>query len=90
MAFNVENAIQELKDLLAKENITPREIYEEQLESDAGMDINGVYSIQICPYEDNPFNLDRWTTDNKMESVCQVKTAEELVKCFISELKTQE
>lgn len=88
-----------LKTLVAefkKNGITPKEENEWKQESDAGCDIDGMYSIQIAEYTDKPFHLSMWVDkDGKpsdgykdgggMQDVIQKKTAPEIVAEYIKE-----
>ena len=66
--------------------IKPIEVYQPEMESDAGCNIDDTYSIQIAEYENKPYSL--WKSEGStMEEVVQKKTCDQIVKEYLKRVK---
>jgi hypothetical protein len=79
-----------LAEMLRKAGIEPKEIWHEEMEHDAGINIDGVYDAQICPYEAKQYHLSKWVDGGKAKKdIDSFKTPQQLVDRYLLDVKYQ-
>jgi hypothetical protein len=82
--------VDKLAALFRKNGIEPKEVtqLDEGNLTDAGVDIDGVYSISIAEYEKKPYMLSKWTEGNTiMKWVGDYATPQEAVDRYMLDVK---